>query len=186
MRINPPNFFWIEKNLETDIANYLWSQIDAANFSVKNELVGHISNSFSLPDTEGIFKRYMFNQCQDLSFIDSHFQAMNTWVNFQKKYEFNPNHTHGGRISFVIWMKIPYNYEDEKKTDLTKGVNAQCRSGCFELVYCDIFGRPNTYLYPLSTDLEGKMLIFPAELWHIVYPFYTSDEQRISISGNII
>ena len=30
------------------------------------------------------------------------------WVNFQKKYEFNPAHTHRGKLSFVIWLDIPY------------------------------------------------------------------------------
>ena len=32
---------------------------------------------------------------------------------------------------------------------------------------------------------EGTMLFFPAMLKHQVYPFYNSDEDRISISGNI-
>ena len=30
------------------------------------------------------------------------------WVNFQKKYEFNPLHDHTGIISFVIWIDVPY------------------------------------------------------------------------------
>jgi hypothetical protein len=32
---------------------------------------------------------------------------------------------------------------------------------------------------------EGKMALFPADLNHIVYPFYTSEDYRISISGNV-
>jgi len=37
----------------------------------------------------------------------------------------------------------------------------------------------------MSPDMEGTMLFFPANLKHIVYPFYDCKEERISISGNI-
>ena len=37
----------------------------------------------------------------------------NTWVNFQKKHEFNPIHTHDGVFSFVIWHKVPFTQKDE-------------------------------------------------------------------------
>jgi hypothetical protein len=33
---------------------------------------------------------------------------------------------------------------------------------------------------------EGTMIMFPSSLHHMVHPFYTSDEYRISISGNLI
>ena len=36
-----------------------------------------------------------------------------------------------------------------------------------------------------SGFFENKMLIFPANFKHEVYPFYTSDEERITVSGNI-
>ena len=32
----------------------------------------------------------------------------------------------------------------------------------------------------------GKIIFFPSKLNHCVYPFYTSDDTRISISGNIL
>jgi hypothetical protein len=37
----------------------------------------------------------------------------------------------------------------------------------------------------VDKEWEGKIALFPAKLNHLVYPFYTSDEPRISISGNI-
>ena len=37
----------------------------------------------------------------------------------------------------------------------------------------------------VDKSFEGQMLMFPAPLQHIVYPFYTSDESRITVSGNI-
>ena len=41
-------------------------------------------------------------------------------------------------------------------------------------------------MYPMGKRAEGTMVFFPSKLQHGVYPFYDNDEQRISISGNII
>ena len=38
----------------------------------------------------------------------------------------------------------------------------------------------------MDKDIEGWMVFFPAQLNHIVYPFYDCDEQRVSISGNVM
>ena len=37
----------------------------------------------------------------------------------------------------------------------------------------------------LSPEDEGRMLFFPGELNHQVYPFYGTEEERITISGNV-
>ena len=37
------------------------------------------------------------------------------WVNYQYKTEFNPYHDHSGVYSFAIWLKIPYDWEDQHK-----------------------------------------------------------------------
>ena len=38
---------------------------------------------------------------------------------------------------------------------------------------------------PLSPKDEGRMLFFPAWLNHQVFPFYGTEEERVTISGNI-
>ena len=38
----------------------------------------------------------------------------------------------------------------------------------------------------LEPEDEGRMLFFPAWLSHQVFPFYGTDKERITISGNII
>ena len=40
-------------------------------------------------------------------------------------------------------------------------------------------------LIDVDKSFEGKMLVFPSKLQHLVYPFYTSDEHRITVSGNV-
>ena len=109
----------------------------------------------------------------------------NAWVNFQKKYEFNPPHVHKGVFSFVIWLDIPYTHNDELKTPHAAAALAK-RSGAFSFFYLSPNG--NIRERPIYADKEYRntVLFFPAKLMHCVYPFYTSDGERISVSGNIV
>ena len=40
-------------------------------------------------------------------------------------------------------------------------------------------------IWSLIKSDEKKIIMFPAGLNHVVYPFYTSDDYRITISGNV-
>ena len=82
-------------------------------------------------------------------------------------------------------MKIPYKYEDEQKTEIAKGISSNCMNGAFEITYINLLGCLTGYTYSLDPSMEGYMVMFPSETQHCVYPFYTSDEERISISGNL-
>jgi hypothetical protein len=105
-------------------------------------------------------------------------------VNFQEKHEFNPLHDHTGVFSFVIWLKIPYLAETEKQ--FGPGNNSRAPlSGQFTFAYTDALGEIKKYDISADTTMENTMLIFPAKLHHEVYPFYSSDDFRISVSGNI-
>lgn len=105
------------------------------------------------------------------------------WVNLQRKGEFLPLHNHSGIYSFVIWTTIPYTTADEKDNtanpDLIKN-----RTANFEFTYVDALGKINSYPIPVDKTLEGRICIFPAELHHQVYPFYSTDDVRISLAGN--
>lgn len=106
------------------------------------------------------------------------------WVNFQRKGEYNPPHTHGGVLSYVIWIRIPYLSKDEESAG--PGYNsAQSLAGKFSFTYTDILGKINHYHIDADQSKEGTMLMFPSNLTHSVHPFYTSDEYRISVAGNI-
>jgi len=108
----------------------------------------------------------------------------NLWVNFQKKHEFNPTHTHTGIYSFVVWMRIPYRLTDEESYFPAIKDTAQ-KTSKFTFHYSNILGMNSAFSLPVDQDWEGKMLFFPAALTHGVYPFYTSDEYRISVAGNL-
>jgi hypothetical protein len=99
------------------------------------------------------------------------------WINIQKKAEFNPEHTHGGDLSFVIYLKIPPEIKEENK----KYVGRSGGPGAIQFRY----GEKNDWALSGHEFLPtvGELLIFPATLAHMVYPFY-SDVERISVSGN--
>jgi len=99
------------------------------------------------------------------------------WVNIQKKCEFQAVHRHSGLFSFVIWMDIPYDTKDETNSK-TKGNFSFVTSvpGSRHIKSTDV---------PMSPKMNGYFCFFPSDLSHLVYPFYTSDKDRITISGNI-
>ena len=51
--------------------------------------------------------------------------------------------------------------------------------------YINLLGQQTQTIYPMSPELEGTMLFFPAKLRHGVHPFYECDEKRVSLSGNL-
>ena len=102
------------------------------------------------------------------------------WVNYQKEGQYNPLHYHSGAYSFVIWMKIPTE-SDEQNIDSPSGTRSN-----FYFNYINATGGIEKYEYRMSKKLEGCMLLFPSALNHIVYPFYNCSEDRVSVSGNVV
>jgi hypothetical protein len=201
MNIEPKNFTsigYLETKLNKDEMSYLWSLVKNHAESVKYRLVGHISNSFKLVDTDNwffntvvlkhceAFAHYFTNTLGDsIPISQKHPYFLEAfWVNFQKQGEFNPLHNHYGVYSFVIWMNIPTDFEEQNKKPIAQDSNDKLVSA-FTINYIDPIGRPAHIRYKLDKSYEGTMLFFPSQLPHCVYPFYDCDEDRISISGNI-
>ena len=105
------------------------------------------------------------------------------WVNFQKKYEFNPIHNHSGLYSFVIWTNVPYDMEEERK--LSPGVESNLNSaGMFSFLFNGTTGKIMPYNISIDKSMENNIVLFPSNFYHMVYPFFSSDGYRISVSGN--
>jgi hypothetical protein len=163
------------------------------NFEAYNAgLAGHIKKEYKCNPPKG-FEEFVqsmmemhFNSSPYLSTLtvcdnDLPIMLENFWVNFQEKYEYNPPHHHSGVFSFVIWHKVPYTKEDEEK--VFENTSIGCWNGNFSFIYNDALGIQN-YIIPADNKMEGYICLFPANLIHAVYPFFTSDEYRISMSGN--
>jgi hypothetical protein len=177
------------------------SELNNSNVSVGNNLIGHIKNQTALNgllnDSEWL--AYLKQVCEgfasefepntkintnfleDIHYIDS-LVLDQPWVNKMKKTEFNPCHNHRGIYSYVLWVKIPYDIEEEKK--YFPDPNVVLTSAFSFLVACD----KGLIQHPIYVDktYEWEMILFSSSLWHCVYPFYTSDEERISVAGNLL
>ena len=203
--LRPPTSGWVESQLEKPHMDFLWETIEKAKkkkLCHKDQLVGHLSNSFELKDEGDWFMRNVLCRNIDM-FLESNYgkhpmrpYTLDTenigislgrmWVNYQYQTEFNPYHNHGGLYSFVIWMKIPYSCKEQRKIKLVQGMKEQDKkAGIFEFEYTDMLGQISNFPYHMEPELEGTMLFFPAGLKHCVYPFYECNEPRISISGNL-
>ncbi len=197
------NFGWIETELDKEYIDFLWMILKEGKKkgdSHKGHLAGNISNSFTIDDKQNYFfenvlrhhiNGYVDEYCKHPFISQSNDKVVNFtlnafWYNYQYKHEFNPSHRHSGVYSFVIWLKIPYHWEEQNKLSSLDGIKEiDKKPGLFEFEYLNILGNIKTFSYLLTPDYEGTMLFFPAALRHCVYPFYNTDEPRISISGNI-
>ena len=152
---------------------------------VTHELAGNLEHEYRMPQ-EGIdiYWPVIKNEMERYHYHDR-WELTGTWVNFQKKHEFNPIHHHNGDYSFVIWLDIPYNIEDELNHPSVKNSNVPMAS-VFNLYYTDPYGNIAGRPFFLDKKDCGKFVIFKSNMPHSVYPFYTSDEYRVSISGNLI
>jgi len=106
------------------------------------------------------------------------------WVNFQKKYEFNPIHNHEGMYSFILWVDVPFTNEEEDALPHSNYSRAPS-SGAVNFVVPALSGIKVITIRP-DKKWNYSCVLFKSELWHEVYPFFSSDEYRISISGNFV
>lgn len=194
------NHGFIRDNLPEDLFNNLKEEVLSFdltdNFNLYNtHLAGNISKQYKLERYQLELESYILKLCKDYSDawdITNTTKDLRTdnlemyvyWANFQKKHEFNPMHTHDGAYSFVIWIQVPYLIGDELSTPNCKNSNMP-RAGMFSFIYNNIFGELREASFPVDKTFEGTIFLFPSAINHVVYPFSTSDEYRISISGNI-
>ena len=195
--ITPRNLGWLKLKLDDKELKFLWDMINERGEKINDRLAGNIDSSYEIYDKGGWFTENVLLECgikyeknygniwSKVPITGSHpFTLSSMWVNYQKQYEFNPLHDHTGVFSFVIWMQIPTDYEDQKQISIAKDSNVDVVSN-FVLNYHNTLGMIAQHVYAMSKEMEGTMLFFPSQLMHCVYPFFNCNKDRISISGNI-
>tara|TARA_R100000781_G_scaffold84924_2_gene52304 strand:+ start:626 stop:1267 length:642 start_codon:yes stop_codon:yes gene_type:complete len=202
-----PKDGWLQAQLDQNIVDYLWKLVrkNWKKKSNKGSLAGNISHSYILKDEDDFFYNQTLSPLieefkkvtghRSFSSSTSNFTRnldvdklrLNTmWSNHQYKHEFNPIHYHHGVYSFVVWLAIPYAFEEQKLLPQFHGVKEpDIKPGCFEFQWLSMLGDTDNETYRLTPAWEGWMLFFPARLRHTVYPFYNTDKPRVSVSGNI-
>lgn len=199
------NFGFLQDVIPAEVRDALWAEIRTiqADFSKavpRNKfLAGHMKHEYLLIESAGILEKYILDMALAYNDQFSYFSEIdvltnpvpmvmkNPWVNFQAKHEFNPLHNHKGLLSFVIWLQIPYDLKEEFSQGPGKFNNPlENRTSIFEFVYVSALGQVANQAINVDKSYENNMIIFPAKMMHSVYPFYTSDDYRISISGNVM
>jgi hypothetical protein len=201
--LNFPNIGFLKINLLADQITPILQEIleIKENFALATKanqyLIGNIKKEYKIKNTHKYINdlvlsytqdyenSFKFLSRQDILSESRQLVANNIWVNFQEKHEFNPVHDHSGILSFVFWIKIPYKMQDETKN--SPGLESSSPlAGHFCFYYTNALGEICHYSIPADQSMENCLLIFPSRMNHSVYPFYTSDEYRISVSGNLV
>ena len=196
------------KTVEQEISEIIKTNFEHAT-KYNASLAGAIEHEYRLHKCEGILNKFFkqvipeywrFNnefkkakQQYQIQRNKSMLSKPDLWCNIQKKYEYNPIHNHAGDLSFVLYIKIPYDLNKEKNEPHAANGH-QSTLPTFSFLYPSIGNVFNatgqrslvdSYMITLDHSHEGMMLIFPAWLQHMVTPFYTSNDYRISVSGNL-
>ena len=153
-------------------------------------LAGHLDNENCYEDKDKewfmeTFKPYFQSYLeesvkrQSLAKPINKVKLIDLWINFMKRYEYNPPHFHDGDLSFVIYTKVPQKLIDEKY------IGTSGKPGSIIFQFGEQGSRVGGYITQRTfMPEEGDMFIFPAGLYHHVTPYKTNVE-RISVSGNI-
>ena len=129
--------------------------------------------------------------CVELYCRENHFSLQerpitltDTWVNFQRAGEYLIPHTHKGIFSFALWIRVPFTHAEEAEWREANGKTSRALHA-FAFHYTDALGRITPYELPVDRSWERTLVVFPGEMTHSVTPFYSTDEERIVVSGNV-
>ena len=193
---------WLDLRLTKETMDRLWDNINGKQTDAEKHLAGNISKSVYIQDKDNWFYENVLKRCAETIYFKDWniyynvhvaksapppvFELRSLWVNYQKQHEFNPPHIHLGCIfSFVVFMKIPTHWKEQHALSITGNSNSAAASD-FAFILGQGMGPVQPIPIPLCPEDEGRILFFPAWLTHQVFPFYECEEDRITISGNII
>ena len=190
--INKKDFDWLKKEC---------AKAKKKGVPFNNTLIGHIKEDYKMPGINKSLHNYLcavasthrnfvsFNKKLDVLSEAKPLYLHSFWVNYMKKHEFNPPHNHQGLYSFVIFVKIPYDLKKEEnyfsKIRIVTSLEDESNTSKFTFLNTDYHGDIKTTVVPVDKSFEGKMFMFPSKQLHMVNPFYTSDNYRITVSGNL-
>jgi len=147
-----------------------------------SNLGGYQSNDIdgTPPELQELFSlitAFSTNICEKMEIYPV--RMFNSWVNINRYKDMNWPHTHSDAIiSGVYYVKTPYNCGDiEFENPASDSINPFLRwydSNCFHA--CN---------WKMPTE-EGLLYLFPSWLRHGVNPNFNKEEDRVSISFNLV
>ena len=185
-----PLFASIKKEAKEIEKNFKKAQFFGHN------LAGNIKREYELKKNHKGIEDFLINTAKEYDAAFNYIQSVKVgtadvplvmdkaWINFQAKHEFNPLHTHSGIYSFVGFIRVPYTEKEITHTPGSKS-NSPC-AGALEFKYSNMLGNIAGFTFQAAQEDEGLFFFFPAKLNHSVYPFYTSNKYRVTISANLV
>lgn len=205
MWFNSPGYLYLEvpDEVKTEITKSI-EQIENGECDVsdfRHKLAGNLQKETSFPQTENL-KYLVETLCLEWEKIFNNkkcyhrepiiresmlqsswsYELDALWINYAYKNDYNPVHNHTGSFSFVIWVDVPFLLEDEIKVYKESESISQSQ---FSFHFTNPYGKLINWSIPVDKTWNWRMVLFPANLYHSVSPFKTSDKPRISISGNL-
>ena len=197
--VDLPNYGVLECQLEENDINNLWKLVHKYAPNAKwegNRLleIGQDNKQFPLHDDEGLFQNEVLMPATQ-SYFETYgtpFKLKSThyhlptfsrfWCRVSQDGDYQSIHDHQGIFTFVVWLKIPFEGEDERQVQ----AGFRPEASDFVLCYPDTCGQYQKRNWVLGKGAEGRMLFFPSDINHIVYPHYTTTEYRVALAGDIV
>ena len=193
-----PNFGVIEAELEQEDIDYLWKLVHKYSHNAKwegNRLISIEEDfkQFPLNDDDNLFQNNVLRPCTDKYFetygcpfkqktTHTHELAFSRfWCRASLDGDYQSIHDHQGIFTFVVWLTVPFEGADERQVQ----AGFRPEASDFVLDYPDTCGQLQKRNFVLGKGAEGKMLFFPSDINHIVYPHYTTQEYRIALAGDV-
>ena len=196
--VDLPNYGVLECELEEEDINNLWKLVHKYSPNAKwegNRLleISQDNKQFPLNDDDQLFQNNVLMPATQ-AYFDTYgvpFKHKTThyhlptfsrfWCRVSKDGDYQSIHDHQGIFTFVVWLKIPFEGEEERMVQ----AGFRPEASDFVLCYPDTCGQYQKRSWVLGKGAEGKMLFFPSDLNHIVYPHYTTTEYRVALAGDI-
>tara|TARA_B100000683_G_C12465164_1_gene545690 strand:+ start:108 stop:779 length:672 start_codon:yes stop_codon:yes gene_type:complete len=193
-----PNFGVIEAALDQEDIDYLWKLVhkyspDAVWEGNRLISIEEDSKQFPINDDENLFQNNVLKPCTEKYFdtygcpfklktTHSHELAFSRfWCRASLDGDYQSIHDHQGIFTFVVWLTVPFEGKEERQVQ----AGFRPEASDFVLVYPDTCGQLQKRNFVLGKGAEGKMLFFPSDINHIVYPHYTTTEYRIALAGDV-
>ena len=187
---------WLDRRLTKEALNHLWNSINQLNTTTEN-----ISRSILIQDKDDWFYENVLKEYSEYIYLSDWnnyynvvvskfkpppvFTLEKMWVNYQKQYDFNPPHKHVALFSFVVFMKIPTHWKEQHFIGSIRKLSEPVTSDFQFLLGMKNSSIVQTVNIPLCPEDEGRILFFPSWLQHQNFPFYNTEEERITVAGNI-
>ena len=179
-----PLLYHTELN-KNDLSNLKKICVKDKTKDYKKYLAGHLEHEYLIDKKN--FTKIINNYLPEYKKVFQHwynkeiinFETTAVWVNFMKKGDSNPIHTHDEDLSCVLYLEIPTKLQEENK----KFIGNASGPGSINFIFHALGNKNLNINTKHHFPKTGDFFIFPSFLMHSVDPF-KSNVERISVSAN--